>query len=163
MKKAALALAALLASFAAHAIDPPMNDPFLENLTGKWKIERRIRGTLVANTMEGKWVLQHRFLQLRMKDVATPPKYEALVMIGWDGLQERYVAHWMDVYGGRFSAMGYGKRDGNSIEFRFEYPDGPFFNTFHWQPDEQGWTMVLENSDKDGKRVTFAEDRVRRR
>ena len=163
MKKIGLALAAFAASFAAHAIDPPMNDPFLENLAGKWTIERRIRGTLVANTMEAKWVLQHRFLQLRMKDVADPPRYEALVMIGWDGLEQRYVAHWMDIYGGRLSAMGYGKREGNSIEFRFEYPDGPFFNTFQWNPGEQGWTMTLENSDKGGKRTPFAEDRLRRR
>jgi hypothetical protein len=157
------ALAAIAASFAARAIDPPLDDPFLENLTGKWKIERKIRGTLVANTLDGKWVLQHRFLQLRMKDVASPPKYEALVMIGWDPREERYVAHWMDVYGGGFSAIGHGKRDGNAIEFRFEYPDGPFYNTFNWQPAEQGWTMVLENTGKDGKRVAFAEDRVRRR
>ena len=163
MKQAILALAVLLASFAAHAVDPPMDDPFLENLTGKWKIERKIRGTLVANTLEAKWVLQHRFLQLRMKDLSNPPQYEALVMIGWDGLNERYVVHWMDIYGGRLSAIGYGKRDGNTIEFRFDYPDGPFYNTFQWQPADQGWSMILENSDKDGKRVPFAEDRVRRR
>jgi len=113
--------------------------------------------------MEAKWVLQHHFLQLHMKDVANPPRYEALVMIGYDPAEERYVAHWMDIYGGRLSAMGHGRREGNSIEFQFDYPDGPFYNTFNWLPGEQGWTMNLESTDKDGKRVFFAEDRVRRR
>jgi uncharacterized protein DUF1579 len=163
MRKLAFVLFTLLLPLTAHARDTALEDPFLDNLVGKWKIERKIRGALVANTMEAKWVLQHHFLQLRMKDVATPPKYEALVLIGYDGSKEMYVAHWMDVYGGRFSAMGYGKRDGNSIEFKFDYPDGPFYNTFNWQPGERGWTMNLENTDKDGKRVFFAEDRVRRR
>jgi len=163
MRKLAFLLAGLLLSLTTHARDTALDDPFLDNLVGKWKIERKIRGTLVANTMEAKWVLQHHFLQLRMKDVANPPAYEALVMIGYDGAKEMYVEHWMDVYGGRLSAMGHGKRDGNSIEFKFDYPDGPFYNTFNWQPGERGWTMNLENTDKDGKRVFFAEDRLRRR
>jgi len=161
---AAFAFVSLLLSFATGA-EPkqgPLNDPFLDNLVGKWKIERKIRGTLVANTLESEWVLQHRFLQLRMRDVANPPKYEAIVLVGFDPIAERYVAHWCDTSGGGYSAMGYGKRDGNSLEFRFEYPDGPFYNTFNWEPGERGWTMVLENTDKDGKRISFAQDRVRR-
>src|SRR5215471_4604976 len=147
---ASLALALLLPFIAAaEQKQAPLEDPFLENLVGKWKIERKIRGTLVANTLETEWVLQHRFLQLRMRDVANPPKYEALVLVGWDPTAERYVAHWCDTYGGGYSAIGYGKRDGNSLEFKFEYADGPFYNTFYWEPGERGWTMVLENTDKD--------------
>jgi hypothetical protein len=159
---AALALSCAILSPAAWAERPqgPLEDPFLENLVGKWKIERRIHGALLANSLEAKWVLQHRFLLLHMKDVANPPKYEALVLIGWDPTNERYVAHWTDTYGGGFSAMGYGTRDANSIEFKFEYPDGPFYNTFNWEPGSKGWTMNLENTGKDGKRVTFAQDRV---
>ena len=159
----ATALAALVLALAAQARQPaPMEDPFLENLVGKWRIERKINGTFVVNTLEAKWVLQHHFLQLHMKDVADPPKYEALVLIGYDALAERYVAHWMDVYGGGYSGVGHGKREGNTIEFEFQYPDGPFYNTFYWQPNEKGWRMHLENT-KDGKRVTFAEDTVRRK
>jgi hypothetical protein len=42
-------------------------------------------------------------------------------------MSERYVAHWIDVFGGRFSeTLGYGKRAGDEIDFIFEYPDGPF-------------------------------------
>ncbi len=132
---AAFAFALLFLSASLHAQrHVPLEDPFLDNLVGKWKIERKIDGTLVANTMEAQWVLQHRFLKLHMKDVSNPPKYEALVLIGYDPLAERYVAHWTDTYGGGYSALGYGKRDGNSIEFKFDYPDGPFYNTFNWEP-----------------------------
>jgi hypothetical protein len=164
MKKLALALVALALSLAATAEHKPgpVNDPFLDNLLGHWKISRKIHGTVVANTLEAKWVLQHKFLELHMKDVADPPEYEALVLIGYDGVAERYVAYWMDDYGGAYSQVGYGKRQGNSIEFRFEQADGAFYNTFNWEPNAGGWKMVLEAT-KDGKREPFAEDTVRRK
>ncbi|HEY8226282.1 MAG TPA: hypothetical protein VIG25_13455 [Pyrinomonadaceae bacterium] len=38
-----------------------------------------------------------------MKDVQTPSQYEAMVFIGYDNTSERYVAHWIDIFGGRFS------------------------------------------------------------
>ena len=44
------------------------------------------------------------------------------MMIGFDDGAKRYVAHWCDSYGGKFSAIGYGKRSGNSIEFEFSFP-----------------------------------------
>ncbi len=56
-----------------------------------------------------------------MKDVNIPPQYEALVFLGYDNASERYVAHWIDVFGGRFSeTLGYGTRSGDSIKFIFE-------------------------------------------
>ena len=48
-------------------------------------------------------------------------------------MTERYVAHWIDVFGGRFSeTLGYGKRVGNKINFIFEYTDGPFRTNLIW-------------------------------
>ena len=108
----------------------PFNDPFIENLLGDWSVARAIRGREEKNTAHVAWVLQHQFLQMHMTHTAQPPKYEAIVMIGFSHAEQMYVAHWCDVFGGRYSAMGKGVRKGNSIEFRFEYPDGPFFNTF---------------------------------
>jgi hypothetical protein len=56
--------------------------------------------------------------------------------VGYDNTSERYVAHWLDVYGGRFSeTLGYGRRSSDSIEFVFEYPAGPFHTTFSWKPE----------------------------
>ena len=67
--------------------------------------------------------------------------------IGYDNMSERYVAHWLDVFGGRFSEpLGYGKRDGNSIRFVFEYPDGHFVNTFVWKPEHGKWQFVMESA-----------------
>ncbi|HEV2835962.1 MAG TPA: DUF1579 family protein [Pyrinomonadaceae bacterium] len=141
----------------------PFKDELLDNLVGEWKLSRKIRGRLVENTVTVDWVLNHQFLRIHMKDVATPANYEAIVFVGYDNTSERYVAHWIDVFGGRFSeTLGYGKREGNAIKFVFEYPDGPFHNTFTWNPSEKTWRFLGEQKNKEGKWTTFAEDTLRR-
>jgi hypothetical protein len=137
-------------------------DDFIENLVGDWKLTRKVRDTEVQNAVKAEWVLNHQFLQVHMKDVANPPTYEALVLIGYSYADKQYIAHWCDTYGGKFSSVGHGKRIGDSIEFEFKYPDGPFFNTFTWNAKVKGWTCRLENVNKDGKRALFAEDTLRR-
>lgn len=138
-------------------------DELLENLVGDWKLSRKMFGKLGENTVKVDWVLNHQFLRIHMKDVATPSQYEAMVFIGYDNMSERYVAHWIDVFGGRFSeTLGYGKRDGNSIKFVFEYPDGPFHNTFTWNPSDKTWRFLGEQKNKEGKWSVFAEDQLRR-
>jgi ketosteroid isomerase-like protein len=139
-----------------------LDDPFLDNLVGDWRITRRIRGTEAQNTLHVEWVLQHQFVELRMRDVKQPPEYEAQVLVGYDPSTARYVAHWCDDFGGQYSNQGYGKRTGDAIEFTFVYPDGPFHNTFRWDPAQQTWTFLMEN-EKDGHRTLFAEDTAHRR
>jgi hypothetical protein len=134
------------------------DDDFISKLEGRWKLTRAIRGTEVKNTLEARWVLNHQFLQIHMIDAATPPAYEAIVMIGIIHATGEYVAHWCDTFGGKFSALGKGTRRGDSIEFKFEYSDGPFFNTFTWHPERQQWTMRGENQDSSGARKLFATD-----
>ena len=138
-------------------------DDLIENLAGDWNLTRKIRGKEVKNTVTAKWVLNHQFLQLHMVDVADPPEYEAIVLIGFSYSDKEYVGHWCDTFGGEYSAIGKGKRAGEKIEFAFQYPDGPFFNTFSWDAKAREWTCRLENSSKDGKRTLFAEDRLRRK
>ena len=141
----------------------PFKDELLENLVGDWKLARQIRGQTVQNTVHVDWVLNHQFLRIHMKDAATPAQYEAMVFVGYDNASDRYVAHWIDVFGGRFSeTLGYGKRDGNSIKFVFEYPDGPFHNTFTWNASDKTWTFLMEQKNKEGKWTIFATDRLRR-
>lgn len=151
---------------AQEPLDGPhriFKDELLENLVGEWKLARKIRGRSAENTVKVEWVLNHQFLRIHMKDVATPPNYEAMVFVGYDNMSERYVVHWIDVFGGRASeTLGYGKRDGNSIKFVFEYPDGPFHNTFTWNPADKTWTFLGEQKNKEGKWATFAEDKLRR-
>jgi hypothetical protein len=106
-------------------------------------------------------VLNHQFLELHYRDVGTPPKYEAIVFIGHDNTSERCVAHWIDVFGGRFSeTLGYGKLDEKEklMSLVFEYPDGPFQNTFRLDPE----TKPLMRQKNKGKWSVFAEDKFTR-
>jgi hypothetical protein len=138
------------------------DDDLIGRLEGHWDLTRRIRGTVVHNTVSASWVLNHQFLQLQMKDVNQPPGYEAIVLIGFIHASQQYVAHWIDTFGGRFSAMGTGQRNGDAIEFRFDYPDGPFFNTFSWSPETKEWTFRGENQDASGQRKLFFLDTLTR-
>ena len=158
-----LLLALLLAAGAASAQDRTFNDPFIQQLAGDWTLTRQIRGKEVENTVHAEWVLNHQFLQVHMTDSAQPPAYEAIVYIGYQHDTQRYVVHWLDVYGGKGSAIGYGKRAGDSIEVAFQYEDGPFFNTLTWDTLGQGWTFKMESINKDGKRQLFAIDTLRRK
>jgi hypothetical protein len=164
-----LLAAFVLAALPAFAAEPgkdgrgiPFRDDLIAHLEGRWDLARTIGTRQDRNTVEAEWVLDHQFLKLRMKDVAVPPKYEADVYIGYSNTDKRYVAHWIDVFGGHYSSRGIGVRDGDSIEFRFAYDEGPFFNTFTYDRAADAWTMKLENGTKDGKRTPFATDRLTR-
>jgi hypothetical protein len=147
------------------AIDGPrgrFDDDLISNLEGRWKISRQIRGTTVENAASATWVLNHQFLQLHMMDVASPSTYEAIVLIGYIYSDKQYVAHWTDTFGAKFSALGKGTRKGNSVEFRFEYQDGPFFNTFTWYPEHKEWILRMESQGPSGSRQPFAVDTLSR-
>lgn len=137
-------------------------DDLIEHLVGRWKLTRKIRGKEAENTLQAEWVLNHQFLQLHMKDVAQPPEYEAIVLIGYIHSDKKYVVHWCDTFGGKFSAIGTGKRSGDSIEIEFHYPDGPFFNTFAWDAKAKSWTFTMESVGEAGKRKLFAIDSLRK-
>ena len=169
-----IALASLLGIFACYpvaaAVQEPLDGPnrifrddLLDNLVGKWRLTRIIRDKQVQNTVEAGWVLNHQFLRLHMKDVAEPPQYEAMVFIGYDNASERYVAHWIDIFGGRFSeTLGYGPRNGDSIKLVFEYPDGPFHNTLTWNREAKTWVFLMEQKNSTGKWMQFARDELKR-
>ena len=172
MNRLALLIAILAFNFPLFAAEEARDgrghqfqDALLDNFTGDWHVDRKFSTSRTAeNTMRAEWVLDHQFLLLHYRDVATPPKYEAMVFIGYDNASERYVAHWIDVFGGRFSeTLGYAKRDEgkNTIHFVFEYPDGPFDNTLTFNPESKTWTSLMRQKEK-GKWSTFAEDKFTR-
>jgi Protein of unknown function (DUF1579) len=170
VKTIAISVIVVIASLAAQAQesadgrDHPLQDPFLDGLVGQWQVARKMPNRTAENTVQAEWVLNHQFLRLHYRDTATPPKYEAMVFIGYDNASERYVAHWIDVFGGRFSeTLGYGKLDdaAHAIRFVFEYPDGPFQNTFTFDPKEKTWTSLMRQKDNAGHWSTFAEDHFR--
>jgi len=123
----------------------------------------QVRGKPVEQSFTAEWVLAHQFLLLSMKDMAQPPAYEAHVYLGYDNASERYVAHWIDVFGGRFSeTLGYGPREKDAVHLVFEYPDGPFHTTFTANSDGT-WSVLMRHRDAAGAWVTFGEYTLRRR
>ena len=121
---------------------------------------RTVRGKEMASTTEAKWVLQHQFLHLHMASVE--PGYEADAYVGFSHAENRYVIHWMDVWGGHFAMSGKGTAKGDAVEFRFPGDDGDFYNTFSYDRGADRWSMKLENADKAGKRTLFATERWER-
>jgi len=116
----------------------PLRDALLNRLAGKWRVKGKIAGQPIQHACDAEWVLNHQFLRVHFvdvgaaergssKDVEQRSEYEAEVFIGYDNMSERYVAHWLDTFGGRLSeSLGYGRREGvNAVMFVFEYPDGP--------------------------------------
>jgi hypothetical protein len=139
-------------------------DALLDNLVGDWHVERKFgSGRTAENTLHAEWVLDHQFLELHYRDITTPPKYEAIVFIGYDARDQRYVCHWIDNFGGEFSAFGSGKSDSERhvIKFAFNYKDGPFTNKFSFDPAARTWTSLMRQKDK-GEWKLFAEDKFTR-
>jgi hypothetical protein len=148
----------------ARPLDGPkriLHDELLEQMIGSWNLTGKIMGQIANHSVEAGWVLDHQFLRIHEVDAGSAPegvKYEAMVFVGYDNASERYVVHWLDVYGGRFSeTLGYGRRSGDSIEFVFEYPDGPFHTTFSWNPETKTWQWRMRTKDKVGKWIEFGD------
>ena len=163
------AIMALLFSFmCAPAVaqsprDQVFKDDLLDNLVGEWKLVRKMQGRVTENVVKADWVLNHQFFRIQMRDIENPPAYEATVFIGWDPTEERYVVHWLDLFGGRSSqTLGYGTRNGNTIKFTFAYPDHPIVNTFSWNPEARTWNFVMQQKNPNKSWSVFAEDNLSR-
>jgi hypothetical protein len=152
----------------AQAQAPPLDglkqifhDELLDQMIGSWNLTGKIMGQIANHSVEAGWILNHQFLRIHEVDAGSAPegvKYEAMVFVGYDNASERYVVHWLDVYGGRFSeTLGYGRRSGDGIEFVFEYPDGPFHTTFSWNPETKTWQWKMRTKDKVGKWIEFSD------
>jgi len=129
----------------------PFQDSLFAQLAGTWSMKGDMHGTPQSYSMKAEWVLKHQFLRLEMKDSL----YEAVSYIGYDNASERYVAHWIDIFGGRWSeTLGYGIRAGNSVSFTFEYPTGPFRSVYSF--DGKGWKVDMTQKSAEGKWEDFA-------
>ena len=149
----------------------PFKDALLDNLVGKWRVKGRIAGQPIQQACDAEWVLNHQFLRVHFVSISAienpnvntkekRAEYEADVFIGYDNMSERYVAHWLDTFGGRFSeSLGYGRREGaNAVRFVFEYPNGPLHNTFSWKANGKTWSIVIKQKNDKGEWTTFAEE-----
>ncbi|MGA3204967.1 MAG: hypothetical protein ABSF12_20930 [Bryobacteraceae bacterium] len=136
-------------------------DGWINHLAGSWKLEGKVGNNDAHHDVQAVWVFNHQFLRITEKTAANAPaaerRYDSVWFLGYDSISERYVMHLMDTFGARFSeTLGYGTRDGSEIKFVFEYPDGPFHNTYRWNAEENSWQWLMEQKNKDGKWVPFA-------
>ena len=135
------------------------SDTLLEKLCGHWQLTGHIGQKKIENNFSAEWVLGHQFIQLNFEDIAVPATYFAHVYVGYDCISERYIGHWIDNYGGRFSeTLGYGTRKDNAIIFRFEYPDGPFINTISYDSKINEWQLHMTTKNAKGEWVLFGDE-----
>ncbi len=150
----------------AHATEPlpvdgegvPFHDELLDRLVGTWKVEGEILGSPATQTLTADWTLAHQFLALHILETTpgTRSPYEAHVFLGYDNMSERYVAHWIDVFGGRTSeTLGYGTRTGDTLELVFEYPHGPFRTQFIWNAKTATWRLTGRTKTSQGVWMDF--------
>jgi hypothetical protein len=163
VRSASFFTAVLLAIALAQAQGPPpaLQDRFLDNFVGDWRVERkRGNGRIAETSVRGQWVLKHQFIELHYGYADAVPGYEAIVFIGFDEADKTYVCHWIDVFGGRYSELGRGKIDSLmlSIEFRFVPKDGELTNKFTFDPETKTWTSLIRQTEK-GEWKTFAEEK----
>ncbi len=139
-----------------------IHDSLLNEMEGSWKLTGKIMGRTVEHSVEAGWVLNRQFLRIHEKQLGAAAgdnvPYEAIVFVGFDHASDRYVVHWLDVFGGRFSeTLGYGTRAGDTINLVFEYPEGPFHTSFRWDPKTNTWQWHMEQKDGAGKWTEFAD------
>ena len=146
------------------ARDKALKDALLDKLIGDWNVERKLgSGRTAKNLLHVEWVLQHQFVELHYRDAAAPPKYEAIVLIGYDHIGKHYICHWADSFGGDYSADGFAPRDeaSNAMEFKFEFHDGQLTNRFAFDPQSGTWTSTIRQTEK-GEWKLFCEDKFTR-
>jgi hypothetical protein len=79
---------------------PSLQDPFLDNFVGDWRVERDMGKRGVKQTsIHCEWVLNHQFIEFHYGAADAKPEYEAFVFIGFDDAAKDYVCHCVDVFG----------------------------------------------------------------
>ena len=138
---------------------PSLQDPFLDNFAGDWKVERKIRNTRVVQTsVRCEWVLKHQFMEFHYGAADAAPEYEAFVYVGFDDSAKNYVCHWMDVFGGKDSELGRSKLDDKLLAIEFKFGNGELTNKFSFDPKTKTWTSLIRQVEN-GEWKTFAEEK----
>ncbi len=160
----AVLLAALVIPNAAPAAPPAAPpDTFLAQLAGDWDLSGTVRGKPVHYHGTGRWVLRGAWLQLSLRELGTPPGYEANVYIGYDARAHDYIAHWLDQFGAAGArVVATGQRDGQTLVLQFPYTEGAFRDTFKLAGDGASGSLLLESQEKDGAWSTFASYQLQR-
>src|SRR5256885_16541040 len=141
-----------------------LKDPLLDKLIGDWKVELKFpSGRIAKNVVHAEWILHHQFVELHYRDVASPPSYEATVLIGYDSIGKRYLCHWADSFGGDYSTDGFAPREegSNAMEFKFTFHDGESTNRYAFDPRSGSWTSTIQQIERSEERRVGKECRSR--
>jgi hypothetical protein len=143
------------------------SDSLLDRLVGNWTVTGAVRGKPAHYAMTGARTLQRKYVELHMIDVAaSPPAYEARVIIGQVEKPGTYIAHWIDAFGAQYSVPpGTGTERADTLFLDFPYPTGMFHDTFAYNRGADRWHFRLESADGKGGWTVFADyvvDRARK-
>ena len=136
----------------AQANPPTFQDDLLNHLVGKWDATGTVHGRPSSQTFEVDWVLNHQFLRIHEKTVenvaGTNLPFEALLFIGYDKTNKRYILHSLSVWGGgRPGEFVYGERSGNEVKFTDTFQGRRGHSRLVWEPESRTWRYIagLEN------------------
>ena len=157
-------LVLLVAGRAAAQSTPIGADSLLDRMIGTWTMVGTVRGKPARYSVTGVRVLQRKYVEVHMTDLAVnPPGYEARVIIGQAAKPGTYIAHWMDNLGAEFSVPpATGTQRGDTLFLDFPYPTGAFHDTFAYNRQSDRWTFRLEAATGTGQWTLFAEYEVAR-
>jgi hypothetical protein len=149
-------LLALTLSAQPGVQQPPLHSDLLDQLAGFWAVNGTVRGQPSREGADGEWVLGHQFLRLHRKQIDGPN--ESLIHVGYDNVSERFVLIRLDSLSARGAeTLGYGIKTGDeTIQFTYEYPSGPYKETWTFDPKERSWQFQVESKDRQGKWITFS-------
>jgi hypothetical protein len=105
----------------------------LTRLVGRWEAPGRIMGRPITYRAEGKAVLQGAFVRIELRDLSVPARYEAIILIGKAKGDDKYIAHWLDVFGADASSVvGVGEYHDEELTLRFEQEESSVVNIFRF-------------------------------
>jgi hypothetical protein len=147
--KASLALVFIVcasSSFAQSGGPRALEDDFLDRLVGKWVVTGTSHDLPVPESIQVDWVLNHQFVRIDQRTTENRPgwniPYEALLFIGYDRVQKRYVLHALTVAGASGPPVAYGSRQGNEIKFEASDDQRTVDLRLIWRPESGTWRGV---------------------
>jgi len=124
----------------------PLQDTLLDKLSGNWAANGTAGDHPLMERVFADWVLHHQFLRLYTRE--STGRYESELYIGYDPASDRYVAHMLDVLGGRASeTLGFGLRTGDQLQIVFDRPTLSVRHTLNWSTKESSWQYQIEVKD----------------
>lgn len=95
--------------------------------------------------------MNHQFMRIYQKSEENVPEinapFEGMFFIGYDHAHQRYLAHFMSMWGGGDPTEGllYGSRSGNEIKLVFKaVGDEAITQRFIWEPKSKSWRIVSQ-------------------